>query len=248
MKRSILLASVFVFGAAGAASAADLGVAPAIAPASAVVAAAPMFWTGPYVGGSLGWVGGTARTTDINGYNTAGERWGRNPSGFIGGLQLGYNYQVSPNFVVGLEGEIGYMDLKKTTIQPSSPNGDTRAWTNDGAFGAITGKLGFAADAFLLYGKGGVAFYGGSSRVVDSSTAAPGGNTINATADDTRVGWTLGAGVEYAFTRNWSAKVEYDHYDFGSKTFSAVAGNGATYSFRNNLTADAVRVGVNYRF
>ena len=243
MKRSILLASVFAVVAAGSASAADLGVAPPVAPASAIVASAPVFWTGPYIGLNAGWTGGTARTTDLNGYAAvAGTSYGRSPSGFTGGLQVGYNYQVSPNFVVGIEGEVGYLDLKKTTVSPLVAT--TTAWTNAGAYGAITGKLGFAADAFLIYGKGGVALYGGDSHVRDSVTAP----TIDASSSDTRVGWTLGAGVEYAFTRNWSAKLEYDHYDFGNKTFSAVASNGTVYSFRNKLSSDAVKVGINYRF
>src|SRR3712207_5390474 len=168
--KKILLASVALFGFAGAASAADLPV--RSAPPAPIVAAAPIFtWTGFYVGvnAGYGW-----SNDDFDAVDLADDD---NDGGFVGGAQVGYNYQIG-SFVVGLEGDIQYADFGREFTYLGN-DFESSDW-----FGTVRARAGVAFDRALVYATGGFAF-----------------------ADDAN-GWTVGGGVEYAFTNNLSAKIE----------------------------------------
>lgn len=268
--RSALLASAVML-VAGPALAADL---PArVAPAPYV--AAPIFtWTGFYVGlnAGAGWNNnGGSLSTNINTLNHPiyGGNGGGDDTGFTGGLQAGYNMQFG-SFVAGLEADINYIDRNNGSsgVFPALGNtagtdfrisrGDADNW-----FGTLRARMGFAFDRALIFGTGGLAFGGGRGDVSISqrnyaATGAPGFASISASGDDDNMGWTLGGGLEWAFTNSMSFKMEYMHVSLGdnNRTFTTVSGGtlnpayvgGQTITVRNDNKFDIVRAGVNFRF
>jgi outer membrane immunogenic protein len=206
-------------------------------------APAPVFsWTGFYIGGDVGGVWAKDRITDVNGLNGA-KTYSMDPSGVIGGGILGYNVQAG-QFVYGLEVDLGGMGLGKKIIEPGS-SGVTSNHLDSGFYGDVTGRLGLAFDRSLVYAKGGWAFFDGRANV--NNTLGGFGGGIASTRPFTG-GWTIGGGWEYAFSPAWSAKIEYLHFDFGSKTATLVTPINGTFLFPNKLTADAVTVGLSYHF
>jgi outer membrane immunogenic protein len=251
MIRRTLLGSVFVL-AAGAASAADLP-----SRATAPVYAAPMFtWTGFYAGVNAGAHfnnGGQGISTvglvaPNNVFYTGGNG---DKSGFMGGVQVGYNMQ-SGSFVYGVEADLNYRDRKRGSngVFPApadlTPGFDDRTdfTVSQGRatnwFGTLRGRLGFAFDRVLVYGTGGLAIggSGGSSSVTqrDYFEINPGVlfvtdiRTLASTSSKKNsVGWSLGGGFEYALSDRISLKLEYMHVDLGrsSDTFTTLASAGA---------------------
>jgi outer membrane immunogenic protein len=186
---------------------------------------APLFtWTGFYVGLNAGYGWGNSD------WSGAGGNFQVAPKGFLGGGTLGYNYQTGV-FVWGLEGDIDYMNLKGT-----APSAVCASCTfKDTWLGTFRGRIGYSFDRWLPYITGGAAY--GNAYV----------STATGSASGTKQGWTAGAGVEYAWFGNWSAKLEYLYVDLGTTTCSQAACGFATdeqVKFKANL----VRAGVNYRF
>ncbi len=216
MKKILIASASALVLMAGAAQAADLPNRRA-APASPVYAT-PMFtWTGFYVGVNAGY--GFGEFT----------RDGRNfddPSGFIGGGQVGYNMQFG-QFVAGLEADLQYSGLSSNGRTFLAPVGSEAELDY---FGTIRGRLGVAFDRALVYATGGYA-YGGSTISIP----------LLGSDDAFHNGYALGAGIEYAFTNNLTAKAEYLYTDLENKKFfnNTVRG-GAEFS--------TVRAGVNYKF
>lgn len=241
------------------AAAADL---PVKAPAHAHT----MSWTGCYVGLNAGGAAsGSDFTTSVDSGThlvdpadlaTAGATGtgSSNDAGFIGGVQAGCNYQTGI-FVAGIEGDWDYLRSHPTFNNPNGvlTRGDTQATTQSlrtDSLATIRPRLGIASDRSLIYATGGVAF----ARVkytqtyLDTLNAAAG----TATASSTLVGWTAGAGWEWAWTDQISVKTEYLFAKF--PTFNALgtivdnAGGTNTLHGSANLTIQTVRLGVNYRF
>lgn len=176
---------------------------------------APFSWTGFYLGVNGGGALGRSNWDTIGGFNTSG--------GLVGGT-VGYNHQFS-QIVLGVEGDIDWSSIKGSS---------GIATTSDSWLSTVRGRLGYAADRFLPYITGGAAI----GNINAGATGLAGGSATN-------VGWTAGAGIEYAITRNWSAKAEYLYVDLGK--FNCGAGCGAAtdnVSFNTNL----IRGGFNYRF
>jgi outer membrane immunogenic protein len=145
---------------------------------------------------------------------------GSNDGTFMGGVQGGYDYQFAPNWVVGLEANYSFLS--------TSSNFDNRG------LGSVTGRLGYTWGPALLYVKGGYAW--ADSRFTNGFAG-----------DGGRDGYTVGGGLEYLFTQNWSGKVEYQYYDFGKTTFAAPSPAGIIgLSSRND--EHTVKAGLNYRF
>jgi outer membrane immunogenic protein len=141
------------------------------------------------------------------------------PSGVAGGIQGGYNWQFG-QWVVGLEGD----------IQASGAKDTFAAWKfSNPWFGTLRGRGGFAMNNILLYGTGGLAF--GNVRA----------EVLNLTENHATAGWTLGAGAEYGFAANWTAKAEYLYVNLNNTQF-ALTGLPNGYQF------SVVRLGVNYKF
>ena len=152
--------------------------------------------------------------------------------------RLGADYQFAGVFVVGVEGQYSWLSSNK--IPSIFPTGFVYS-NNQRGLGSITGRLGYSWGPALFYAKGGYAY---SSH---SETLTFGGAPIAFTLDrNHRNGYTVGAGVEYLFTPNWSAKAEYQYYDFGSSRFIAPAPLVPFGTFSN--VEHTLKAGVNYRF
>jgi outer membrane immunogenic protein len=151
----------------------------------------------------------------------------------------GYNYQFANKFVVGVEGEVNgvFSGSKSQTLLGTT-------WSDkQGLDSVVRGRLGYAVDRALFYVAGGVAF-----ENLSSSFAAPAVTSLKANS----VGWTIGGGVDYAFTNNWIGRVEYRYTDYGAKTYASEsigAPVATTYTgvpLRNS--ENAILVGIAYKF
>jgi outer membrane immunogenic protein len=248
MKRFWLGAlGVVVLGMAAPAVAADLPMATKAPPMMAPVAV--YNWTGFYVGGNFGGGWGASRSTELAPGTVAfptGTRFAQhNTSGFLGGVQGGFNWQASNNFVLGVEGEYSWSNLSATDATMSVVNGfvsTTTVRTKDIAM--VTGRAGYAANNWLFYVKGGGAWGQGNSSGIGTTA---GGAFFDTTSSSTnRSGWVIGGGFEWGFARNWSAKIEYDHIDFGSTNVAINSSLGTTSFVRSSETIDLVKAGVNF--
>jgi outer membrane immunogenic protein len=205
--------------ASASASAADLPV--RAAPPAPIVAAAPIFtWTGFYAGVNAGY-GWNTNDDDvvIGGVTFEADDEG----GFVGGGQVGYNYQIG-TFVIGAEADIQYADIGgDNDFGGILAEDDSDSW-----FGTVRARAGWAFDRALIYATGGLA-YGEINNGFSSS-------------DDVSVGWTIGGGVEYAFTNNLTAKVEGLYVNLEQDDdVPVVAGQDET---EHGL----IRAGLNYKF
>ncbi|MDB5571428.1 MAG: porin family protein [Hyphomicrobiales bacterium] len=272
--RKLLLSSVALASMSAAAFAADLPRREA-APAPAPIYAAPIFtWTGFYVGlnagvafggdrGNLGIIAtgdqSTYYSTEYNRYYGALGRNDDNNTAFTGGVQAGYNWQFGA-MVLGIETDINYRGHSNNDsfgfAIPST--GYSFAYNGDKGgnwFGTLRPRIGFAMDRTLLYVTGGLAYGktggGGSAYVYETATGIPlNGYSWGSSNSGTNWGWTLGAGVEHAFSNNWTAKLEYLYVDLdkGDKTLVGPVGTPITFVNDRKDTFSVVRVGLNYKF
>ena len=209
-------------------------------------------WTGFYVGahGGGGWgrtdwqqADGVFNAVSDSLFAGTGEA-----GGMIFGGQAGYNWQFG-RWVTGIEGEASWSDVDSNAKCAVSEVGVTsfNCHTRIDALGALTGRLGMTYGNLLIYSKAGAAFARETHDAVNPQIAF--GSPLNNrfTADDTRWGYTVGTGLEYAFSPAWSAKVEYDYANFGSKTvpFTDQFGNVSNVSLWQDL--HTVKAGVNYK-
>jgi outer membrane immunogenic protein len=204
----------------------------------------PFSWAGFYTGASVGAIWANDKIADLDGLNLA-QTYSLKDTGVIGSGVIGYNFQYL-QFVYGIEADLGGLGLSKTISEPNS--GTPPVTTNhlgSGFYSDVTARLGYAFDRALVYAKGGWAYYEGTANV--NNTLGGFGGGVASTSSFTG-GWTVGGGVEYAFAPAWSAKVEYLHFDFGNQTATLVTPANGNFRFSNDLTADAVTVGVTYHF
>jgi outer membrane immunogenic protein len=230
-----LLAVVGLMGAtmlSGAALAADIARPVYKAPPAGVMPVA-YDWTGFYIGGHVGYGWADKSWQDSFGLFTASHT----ADGFLGGGQVGFNYQVN-QFVFGIEGDVSWANLSGGSTGVFAPGAGTFNVNTDVDWtSTLTARLGLAFDRWLVYGKGGVAWAG--DRFSTNFYTIPG-----VEISDTRWGWTAGAGVEYAFAPQWSAKLEYNYMDFGTRSYSFAPG----FSTDIDQNIHAVKFGINYKF
>lgn len=190
---------------AGAAAAADLprGQSAFYSPAVTSV----YNWAGPYLGATLGYQWGSTSNSATR------------PSGLVGGLQAGYQWQ-SQQFVFGGETDIQISGADDT----AAPFKFANPW-----FGTLRGRAGYAMNNILFYATLGLA-YGGIRA-----------DNMALSESKTSMGWTAGAGVEVGLTPNWTAKAEYLYIDLSSRAFSVTRQN-------NGISSNVLRFGVNYHF
>lgn len=259
MKR-IVLAGLGLAVLSVAASAADLG-ARRRQPVAAPVAVAPAFtWTGLYAGVNAGyaWNSGDKWSTRGDATTLAYAGAGNFPvsgsfsrGGFVGGGQLGANYQMG-RFVVGAETDImGLGSSKKSNFSMASGTYGTLKDANSW-LGTTRIRLGVTpVDNLLIYGTGGAA-YGGVKHSAFVVAPGVGGAAWAGSKSDTKFGWALGAGAEYAFTQNITGRVEYLYYDLGRTNVALGALNGAAAGaapvMRAENRGNLIRAGLNYKF
>lgn len=244
MKKIIaLMAGVACFGV-GSASAADMAVkARPLPPAPAAV----FNWTGFYVGGQVGYAWRDDNNVErfiATGLPT-GWRADSRPTGAVGGVHAGFNWQ-SGMFVVGVEGDIEASGVRGSgayRLNGGPPILD-RIDTSTDWQGSIRGRVGLAANNWLFYGTGGAAF----ATIKHTYFSVVLGNGALAFSNSV-TGWTAGAGVEYGFSPNWSARLEYRYTDYGTITnnVGALFGQGGTLQDQR-ITENTVRGGISYRF
>jgi outer membrane immunogenic protein len=194
----------------------------------------PVFsWTGLYIGANIGGAWTTDSVTDT----LAVVSLSTDNSGFIGGAQVGFNYQIN-NFVLGVEWDIDGTTLSKTSSTVASAIGTLQASTNTDWISTLTGRAGLAFDRWLFYVKGGGAWVQESATLANLTT----GTSVS--ASNSRSGWTVGVGTEWAFAPPWSAKLEYDFVRLDDFSTSSFTGDTVTFSRDINM----VKAGVNYRF
>lgn len=290
MRRTLL--SVALIGlAAASASAADI---PMNAPVAVPVVAPAMNWSGFYIGLDGGGTWGKAQVTHSAvvpapglafpidaAALTAATSSDLKLDGWTFGGHFGYNWQFSANWLVGLEADFSYFRLRGSSggtfpFPSTLPGGilgpptltfaATTNFSTDWLF-TFRPRLGVVlGDSLLVYATGGLAVT--NEKVDQTATAIMG--TFNSAINDTRIGWVVGGGVEYALGRNWSIRAEYLHLDFGTASGAGnvvvptgvlgnslcVAGQPAVIgpttnsgcSITSRLTAEVIRGGITYRF
>jgi len=242
MLRRILMASAGAVALAGSALAADL---PSRAPPP-VYAPPPFSWTGLYLGGQVGYAFGSLGSNLLS---PAGfdffypNQFSYTPQGVIGGAHLGYNLQIS-QWLLGLEGDVDGTGLSRTYSAPFGfigPAGfGATIHSTQPIQGSIRLRAGIAWDRALLYATGGAAFTG----IKTSYASFFGYDSISRT----RAGWTVGGGIEYAITDNWSIRGEYRYADFGRyNDFLINSGSFFGTSVHSHLTENRVQVGFSYK-
>jgi len=237
MKFASLLAAA-VLAASTPVLAADLGPAPAEPVAPIYL---PFSWTGFYVGAQAGYSWFDGKQT-FPPFDPSTFYSNLRPNTFTLGGQAGYRYQFNGGVVVGVEGDIySYFDQNvKEPIAGAAPNG---AELTVKFGGSAKAQLGYAFDRFLPYVTGGVAFidYSGGSAVIVGGPIFPG-----TAYSETKVGWTVGAGLAYAFTDHWVGNVEYRYSDYGSSNFATPFAFAGTTKLK--LTENAIKLGISYKF
>ena len=204
-------------------------------------------WTGFYIGLNVGGAFGESDATDIEGYNTIGQRWSYDASGFVGGLELGYNFQLGQWLVLGLEGDVGYFGLDGSGVEPTSPNGDTVGHTDEGFYTTFRGRVGIPLfqNKLLPYVTGGGIGIDNEVGVFDRVGPSVG----DGSSDEFRIGWTIGGGLAYALNCHWSVKAEYLYFDVDDERIIFREPGVADPSFFDTKTnGHIVRVGLDYRF
>jgi outer membrane immunogenic protein len=236
---SVLLATLM------AANAAD--VPPYARPVAPTVYLPPPFsWTGFYIGPNLGGAWSQRNLTDtllglsLSNVNDRGA--------FIGGGQLGFNYQFG-NFVLGIEADF---DGVAATNSPGTgvvgpAFGTIQVISNNRWITSVAGRFGVTNDTWLFYGKAGGGWIGRDNLTITNTVTAA---SITGSTNNTSSGWLVGAGIEWAVAPNWSVKIEYDYLGLDSETFTAPAGTflaGDTFA-TSNPNIQMVKIGANYLF
>lgn len=241
--KQYLLASVVCF-APFTAAAADL---PVKAPPP--IAPPPFSWTGFYLGASAGIISqGTTAFTDIFGSSGGvdfSNSFGITGFGFIGGGNVGYNYQFPSNWVIGIEADISGTSLNNS----ADPFFGVATFSSRlDALATVRARLGYAFDRALLYATGGWAV-GHVKNSVTSPFFCGKGTTCLFSSEKWKSGWTAGGGLEYALSRNtWTVRVEALYVDLGKTTIDApnVGNSGCRFGFKNHYLIG--RLGLNYKF
>jgi len=244
MAKRLTSLALFLLGT-GVASAADL---PALPPMAPFTAPPPFSWTGFYVGGNLGgaWAQNNAVDT-VFGLNFEGS----NDGVFIGGGQVGLNYQFG-YAVVGVEADIDWTANNRgnNTIVIGPLGNAFQLTSNNSWISTVAARLGFVAErSLLLYSKIGAGWVGDTGFTLTDLTT---GQSFNGAQGNTNTGWLLGFGLEWAFTPNWTVKLEYDYLGMNNRTFTVnpnaipvLAGDTFTTGSRN---VQMGKVGINYLF
>ena len=189
---------------------------------------APYNWSGFYLGANIGGAFSSATA------NVAGTIWDPGATEFIGGFQVGYNWQFG-HFLVGVEGNFDWAVFGRPNIPLSTPLGPVQASATQNWISTLAGRFGITSDKWLYYGK-----VGGGWAEDRASLSLPNGTSWSGSS--TSGGWVAGGGIEYAFKPNWTVKLEYDYLGLGNWTSSTLP------SVSWNRDIQMITMGVNYKF
>ena len=180
-------------------------------------------------------------TTGVTTVNTSS-------TGAVIGGEIGCDYQFSSNVVVGIEGTASGSTMRGSQIVSlhDSPPDTALVQANNDFLASVTGRIGYAFDTVLIYGRGGLAVAGDKYNVSGGSVAGN-GTPFNFQGLDNRVGYVVGGGVDWAFSRHWSVNLEYDYYQFGHGNILMTDGiSGLTGVVDVKQTVQVVKVGFNF--
>jgi len=232
----------------------------------AAIAPTTFSWTGGYVGINAGYAGGKFKN-DISGYLVPipdGARlirptglagiWDLTANGFVGGVQAGYNWQLSNGFVLGAEADFQGSTLKSKETGSEGNNfftANSEFTTKVQWWSTVRARLGYTpVERLLVYGTGGLAYgkiktsYNYNFEYLDDDISS----NPSFSTSKTRAGWTVGAGAEYAITSNWTLKSEYLYTDLGTAKMSALMRPFGEGDINSEVKFHTVRVGLNYKF
>lgn len=274
MNKFVLTTAIIAtLGFVASANAADM---PARAPVYKAPIVAPYNWTGWYFGANAGgdWGRSDISETDITpllvNIPAAQRQFSLRHSGVLGGLQGGYNWQLAPNWVAGVEADIAFSSDRGSTTSGflfgGAFPGNFMADTHTDWLGTVRGRIGFLpVDRLLVYGTGGFAFgHVKANGSINNNFGAPlllgavpvcTNNSVCYLGSEskTATGWTLGGGLEYAVWDKVTVKLEYIYVNLGAQTITlqpsstTTGGGAATFAFGDNVY-NIVRAGVNLRF
>jgi outer membrane immunogenic protein len=245
-RSAIVLASAIFLGATQAGFAADLPVkARPMAPA-----AIPIFsWSGCYIGGHAGyrWVHADAVFPSVAPGSALFEpELDYRLDSFVGGGQVGCNAQVYSRWVIGIEGDFSWGDASETRefdrVNLDQPVTLTADWN-----ATLRGRLGWAFDRTLVYATGGIAWMRVDVENLDFDLGVL-DPTSSFSAERTFIGWTVGGGIEHAFTPNWTARLEYLYAEYDRERFFNGITTATFFPTDVDLRTHTVRVGLNYLF
>jgi outer membrane immunogenic protein len=231
MNKFLLAATLVVLGAVSV-SAADLPARPYTK--APVITVDPAYdWSGFYIGGHLGYLWGKTRVVDDGVLTEPGAP----TNGVVGGVLAGYNWQTGP-LVLGIEGDIGWTNAVGhgvvAIITTTTPNTYDLHWTSH-----VVGKAGYAVGHWLFFATGGLSI--ADLTFIEGITTT---TRVPLPSGGKYVGFSVGGGVEYAFTRNLLGRLQYIYDDFGGKTY--VAADGGIY--RVSLTSQTLRGALSWKF
>jgi outer membrane immunogenic protein len=229
-----------------------------------ITADAPYDWTGFYIGLHAG--GGWGRGSVIGDplpspvtYGFVQQNIPVNGSGGVAGGQVGYNWQVSPAFLLGVEADASWSGIRGTgavgpiqSIPPGAvyvPGSIASASRNIDWLGTVRGRVGYTSGRFLGYATGGIAWAGVKDAADEAFLT---GVNNPGSSSSTKTGWVVGGGLEYAVTNNWILRGEYLHYDLTGDSFigarvPVLPTFGVLYTY-DRTRLDVVRVGIDYKF
>jgi outer membrane immunogenic protein len=263
--RFLGMAGLLAAVAAGPALAADLATKVPVYKAPELV---PATWTGFYIG-----VNGGYGTGDWDGSQSFvqgaccavgpldSSTHSVNTNGGLAGGQVGYNWQIG-RIVTGIEGDVDWSNIRGnsgllTPFPQDFPRSGEPFWTfgvRNNWLATIRGRLGYDVGGTLIYGTGGLAIGGfhETHSIADPGNGACNGPCPTASHNETKVGWTVGAGIEQALSNNWSVKAEYLYTGFanvgGTMAWDNPAVGPATDGFKGDFKISTFKAGVNYRF
>jgi outer membrane immunogenic protein len=245
--RRLLFAGVMTSAIAHAAVAADMPVSPGPSYYPGVVAPSAYYnWTGIYFGANAGgaWARQTnAVTTDLP-TGAIVSATSSTSTGFAGGGQIGGNLFFSSSFVLGIEGDFDALNEKSSI---TSSDGSNQHTGKIKYLSTIRGRFGLTADRFMFYLTGGVAWDENQvTRTQITGTVNNAGPGTVETITNNRVGWTGGAGFEYALALNWTARLEYLFAQLDGVTYTFPLAERSTTTGHQNISL--LRAGVNYKF
>lgn len=212
-------------------------------------------WTGFYIGANVGAATGDVDWTNVSNATggeidfTPGQTIGQSPDGVLGGVQLGYNFQMT-SWVFGLEATGFGLDFDETTANPNPGGADEFVSSEMDWLATAAARVGFASMDSLFYLKGGYATANVTTEHVDPAGGPADANDPQLySTDETHHGWMAGAGIEHQIGSNVSVGLEYNYIDLGETDHSGVTTGGTDLVVNNiDVQLHTVTARLNYHF